>query len=34
MTTKGDLTRQHILEKSMQLFSVQGILQYLHSRHR
>jgi TetR/AcrR family transcriptional repressor of nem operon len=24
MTTKGDLTRQHILEKSMQLFSVQG----------
>ena len=24
MTTKGDLTRQHIVEKSMQLFSVQG----------
>ena len=24
MTTKGDLTRQHIMEKSMQLFSVQG----------
>ncbi|MGO8761976.1 MAG: TetR/AcrR family transcriptional regulator [Desulfobaccales bacterium] len=24
MTTKGDLTRQHILEKSMQLFSVKG----------
>jgi TetR/AcrR family transcriptional regulator, transcriptional repressor for nem operon len=24
MTTKGDLTRQHIIEKSMQLFSVQG----------
>jgi TetR/AcrR family transcriptional regulator, transcriptional repressor for nem operon len=24
MTTKGDLTRHHILEKSMQLFSVQG----------
>ena len=24
MTTKGDLTRQHILEKSMQLFSVRG----------
>jgi TetR/AcrR family transcriptional regulator, transcriptional repressor for nem operon len=24
MTTKGDLTRQHILAKSMQLFSVQG----------
>jgi TetR/AcrR family transcriptional regulator, transcriptional repressor for nem operon len=24
MSTKGDLTRQHILEKSMQLFSVQG----------
>jgi TetR/AcrR family transcriptional regulator, transcriptional repressor for nem operon len=24
MTTKGDLTRQHILEKSMQIFSVQG----------
>jgi TetR/AcrR family transcriptional regulator, transcriptional repressor for nem operon len=24
MTSKGDLTRQHILEKSMQLFSVQG----------
>jgi AcrR family transcriptional regulator len=24
MTTKGDLTRQHILEKSTQLFSVQG----------
>jgi TetR/AcrR family transcriptional regulator, transcriptional repressor for nem operon len=24
MTTKGDLTRQHILEKSIQLFSVQG----------
>jgi TetR/AcrR family transcriptional repressor of nem operon len=24
MTTKGDLTRQHIIEKSMQLFSVKG----------
>jgi AcrR family transcriptional regulator len=24
MTTKGDLTRQHIIEKAMQLFSVQG----------
>jgi AcrR family transcriptional regulator len=24
MTTKGDLTRQHIIKKSMQLFSVQG----------
>ena len=24
MPTKGDLTRQHIIEKSMQLFSVQG----------
>ena len=24
MATKGDLTRQHIIEKSMQLFSVQG----------
>ena len=24
MSTKGDLTRQHIIEKSMQLFSVQG----------
>ena len=24
MTTKGELTRQHIIEKSMQLFSVQG----------
>jgi TetR/AcrR family transcriptional regulator, transcriptional repressor for nem operon len=24
MTTKGDLTRQNIIEKSMQLFSVQG----------
>lgn len=28
MTTKGDLTRQHIIEKSMQLFSVQG---YFHT---
>jgi TetR/AcrR family transcriptional repressor of nem operon len=24
MTTKGEITRQHIIEKSMQLFSVQG----------
>ena len=24
MTTKGDLTRQHIIDKSMQLFSVKG----------